>query len=254
MQTIPIPRLSYGDNESPSAELVSDWAVPQVSAYKAVSTASIINSVGASLDEWYHRILEVHKGQYFSTVLRRRMAHLSEDLENVAFLVHMQEKPPLYAHNLTDLGHVLAAAAEESKIFGSLYNVEYSLDARDLGRVAGDWVYLKKALECLLKISARHAKAGTNVRVRSQCTDTEVVLIFEAIGSDIPESQLPLFFRSKLDPESPKMMDDLGLAPALAENIITRLGGFVLARNLCSGGIRLHAIFLRNPPVFTRLN
>ena len=109
----------------------------------------------------------------------------------------------------------------------------------NLGAVQGVPDHLVRALQSLLETAIKFARAGTTVRLVQAEALGAIGLRFEADGRTIPPEILPGFF-NLLDRSKPMTgVDDLGLAPALAERIVTLCGGEVSVENLTPPGIRL---------------
>jgi C4-dicarboxylate-specific signal transduction histidine kinase len=69
--------------------------------------------------------------------------------------------------------------------------------------------------------------------------DGTVQLILEATGRSIPPELIPAFFDVLAVRDSITPGGDLGLAPAVAERIVSSFGGSLTVENLDAPGIRL---------------
>ena len=107
------------------------------------------------------------------------------------------------------------------------------------GLVQGAPNYLVRALQSLLETAIKFARASTTVRLTQTATPDEISLCIEAHGRTIPPTMLPRFFDLLAISEPITGVDDLGLAPPLAERIVTLYGGTVSVENLAPPGIRL---------------
>ena len=90
-----------------------------------------------------------------------------------------------------------------------------------------------------METAVKFARPGTTVRLSQAPVPGELGLCFEADGPTIPPALLPRFFNLLAIAEPLRGVDDLGLAPALAERIVKLYGGAVSVENLAPPGIRL---------------
>jgi two-component system sensor histidine kinase/response regulator len=108
-----------------------------------------------------------------------------------------------------------------------------------LGRVRGDPQFLVRALQSLLETAAKFARAGTTVRLTQTATPGAIQLVIETEGPVVPAALLPRFFDLLTKATPISGVEDMGLAPALAERIVTLYGGAVSVANAEPSGIRL---------------
>ena len=109
----------------------------------------------------------------------------------------------------------------------------------DLGQVQGTPDYLARALQSLVETALKFARAGTTVRLTPSSAPGAICLRIEAEGQVLPVEALPRFFDLLVIANPIAGVDDLGLAPALAERIVTLSGGAVAVENLDPPGLRL---------------
>ncbi len=107
------------------------------------------------------------------------------------------------------------------------------------GSIPGEPEHMRRALKSLLELAVKFARSGTTVRIAHATDQREIRLFFEADGCGVPPESVPRFFQlmgtsSQLVPNG-----DPGLAPALAERIVSLYGGSVSIENLSSPGVRL---------------
>jgi len=169
-------------------------------------------------------------------------------LEHALLLAEMQMHGGRFASNTSSLDGVLVTVLSEIAPFARSSDVKLIHRATNLGKVAGDWVFLRKALFCLLETAIKFAPPGTQVELRGQPAPGEVQLTIESHGVAIPEPDLPRFFEILANTKTFAPGGDLGLAPAVAERIITLLGGRVQVGNLHPAGVQFQAWFPHLPP------
>jgi len=169
-------------------------------------------------------------------------------LDNALLLAEMQLKGGAFASNTSSLDGVLVTVLEEVAPFARDCGVKIIHRATGLGKVAGDWVYLRKALFCLLETAIKFAQSGTQIKLSGQSAPGQVHLTIESYGVTIPEPDLPHFFEILATTRTFAPGGDLGLAPAVAERIITLIGGRVQVSNLHPDGVQFQAWFPHLPP------
>ncbi len=137
------------------------------------------------------------------------------------------------------LGEMLHCARAAASALAASRRVQLAPVPANLGVVQGVPYYLVRALQSLLETAIKFARAGTTVRLVQADSPGAIGLRFEADGRTIPPDILPRFFHL-LDQSQPMTgVDDLGLAPALAERVVSLYGGAVTVENLAPPGIRL---------------
>jgi DNA-binding response OmpR family regulator len=114
-----------------------------------------------------------------------------------------------------------------------------------LGLIHGDPELMVRGLQSVLATAVSLAARGSAVRLSCTAAPGGTQLIIEADGLTIPESTLPRFFEPLGVAETISGAEDLGLAPAVAERVIRRMGGSIVAGRAPHGGIQL-ALLLRN--------
>jgi two-component system sensor histidine kinase/response regulator len=137
------------------------------------------------------------------------------------------------------LQEVLEAALGQARILAQDRQVQLGGIPPDLGEVLGLPDFLVRALQSLLETAVKFSRPGAQVRLRRESGQGALILILEADGESIPEAVLPRFFNLLAVSETIIPGGDLGLAPALAERIVSLYGGSVAVENLAPPGIRL---------------
>lgn len=174
---------------------------------------------------------------------RRRLMTLIDDallLTQIGVGAEAGAQNQCRLENLLNDARTLAAPLAESRA------VELAPAPHGLGQVQGAGSFLVRALQSLLETAVKFAGAGTTVRLTQETTAGAISLVMEADGRAIPPPALPRFFHLLAIAEPSMVGDDLGLAPALAERIVTLYGGAVSVENLEPPGIRL-TVRLRTP-------
>lgn len=136
------------------------------------------------------------------------------------------------------LEELLQTACSQAGPLADSRNVQFAPVPPGLGSVQGLPDYLVRALQSLLETAAKFARSGSLVRLTKAPAPGEISLIIEADGQGIPAEVLPRFFQLLAVTEPLTRGGDLGLAPAVAERIVTLYGGAVSVENLTPPGIR----------------
>jgi K+-sensing histidine kinase KdpD len=148
--------------------------------------------------------------------------------------------PPSLLEEILDQALALAAP------FAQFRGVRMMPAPKGLALARGHPNHLVRALQSLLETAVKFAHPGTLVRLAQADAPGETRLFIEADGEQIPPEALPRFFSLLAIAEPITPGGDLGLAPPLAERIVTLYGGAVAVENLQPAGIRL-SVRLRNP-------
>ncbi len=96
---------------------------------------------------------------------------------------------------------------------------------------------LTKALNALLTTAVKFSQKGSRIAFSSELLNSEFSFRISTTGLPIPENLLPKFFDLFSITEAITPGGDLGLAPPLAERIITLFGGSVAVENLDLPGV-----------------
>jgi DNA-binding response OmpR family regulator len=137
------------------------------------------------------------------------------------------------------LASVLGLAAEEAGSFAQARNVALEVAPDSPGWVTGERELLVKALRALMETAVRFSKPGESVQVSCHTGPSEVRCLIGASGRGIPADLVPKFFGVFSVNEAITPGGDLGLAPPVAERIISLFGGSVAVESLDPPGIRL---------------
>lgn len=167
---------------------------------------------------------------------RRRLMTLIDD---ALLFTQIGAEVGVDARQLCALGEVLTSARSEAETFARPRNVTIAPVPPDLGAVSGARNHLLRALQALLETAVKFAHPGNTVRLRNEGTSGGLNLIIEADGMRLPPEDVPRFFSLLAIAHSITPGGDLGLAPALAERIVTLYGGAVSVESLSPPGIRL---------------
>ncbi len=174
---------------------------------------------------------------------RRRLVTLIED---ALLLSEIGVNAGTGARQASRLESLLQDACRQAAPLADTLSVRFAPVPADLGDVRGLPEHLVRALRSLLETAAKFARPGSVVRITKDAAQEDVRLNIDVEGRSIPPAALPRFFQllGIADPLTPG--GDLGLAPAVAERIVTLYGGSVSIENLVPPGIRL-AVQLKPP-------
>lgn len=144
------------------------------------------------------------------------------------------------------LSVLLNQARDAAAPFAQSRNLFIAPAPPNLGQVSGSAGYLVRALQSLMETAVKFAQAKSTVRLSVETSTGSVELRIEAEGRSIPPQSLPRFFSLLGVGEMITPGGDLGLAPAVAERIVSLYGGSVSVENLVQPGVRL-SIRLKTP-------
>lgn len=113
----------------------------------------------------------------------------------------------------------------------------------DLGSVCGSPDHFVRALRSLLETAVTFARTWTTLRLTRLPSVSGTGLVIEADGTAIPQELLPRFFDLLAIAQPITPGGDLGVAPALAERIVSLYGGTVSVENLTPPGVRFTVRF-----------
>jgi DNA-binding response OmpR family regulator len=134
---------------------------------------------------------------------------------------------------------VLQAALERAAALAGSRNVLLPQAPPCTELVLGRPNLLVRAFQSLLETAIKFSAIGKPVQWASSSSTGVVRLVIEATGLSIPPHLLPTFFDVLAISDSITPGGDLGLAPAVAERIVSLFGGSVAVENLQPSGIRL---------------
>ena len=167
---------------------------------------------------------------------RRRLMTLIDD---ALLLTQIDAGAKVEGPGQCRLEQLLKDALAQAAPLAQSRRVELGAPPPNRGLVRGTADFLVRALQSLLETALQFARAGTRVRLAPATIPGTIGLVIEADGRAIPPEALPRFFDllALKEPLLPGV--DLGLAPALAERILTLYGGMASVENLEPPGIRL---------------
>lgn len=178
-------------------------------------------------------------GARFSPLFERGRLRLVTLIEDALLLSRIGMSPSTGDETVCRLESLLQDACSHARPFAECRTVELGAIPEEIGPVFGEPEYLTRALQSLLETAIKFADADTAVRIAKIPDAKEIGISFEADGTDIPPDLLPRFFHLLGISETLTSGGDLGLAPYMAERIVSLYGGKVSVENLDPPGIRL---------------
>jgi signal transduction histidine kinase len=174
---------------------------------------------------------------------RQRLLSL---LEDALLLTQLKIEGGGPAAVVPDLRVLVASAWDQVASLAAARQVRLGRTPDATGPVIADASLLERALGSLLATAIRFSHAALPVTVTGGRVDSWVELEIVARGRSVPPALLPRFFEVLAINESLVPGADLGLAPAVAERIISGFGGAVTVANLDPSGIQIR-VRLRRP-------
>lgn len=166
---------------------------------------------------------------------RQRLMTLIDD---ALLLSEIGAGSDLGAQQACSLADSLSLACARASVLAQTRRVQIAAAPSGLGLVQGVPEYLARALQSLLETAVKFARAGSVVRLRKEAVSEGIRLAIEADGREIPPDVLPRFFQLLTIAGPITGGGDLGLAPPVAERIVTLYGGTVSVENLTPPGVR----------------
>jgi len=174
-------------------------------------------------------------------------------VEDALLLSNLQVKGGQFADNRSELDAVLETAVRECHEAAEANEVIMSAAPSGLGQILGDWYFLTRAMIRLIETGIKFSRPGNEVVVSACPLEHEVLLTIKARGYSIAEKDLPGIFAVLAIGRAITPRGDLGLSPAVADQIIHRLGGWVKIKNTTPAGVEILVQLPRHPPLKTSL-
>lgn len=167
---------------------------------------------------------------------RRRIITL---LEDALLLTEIELTGDAAVLETCPLSTIFQASLDQAAPLAQARDVRLPPAPAALPRVHGRNNLLGRALQSVLETAIKFSCEGQDLRLTTRAADATVRLILEATGRSIPPEFIPAFFDVLAVRDSITPGGDLGLAPAVAERIVSSFGGSLTVENLDSPGIRL---------------
>lgn len=132
---------------------------------------------------------------------------------------------------------VLNAAVDLTADFAGARGVSLRISAGGAGQVLADRDLLGKALSAILKTAVKLCDPGKSVSIGCDSDGDEVTFTVEVMGRQLPDDALANFFEVFSVGKRITHDCDLGLAPPVAERIVSMLGGSLTIRNQTPDGV-----------------
>jgi signal transduction histidine kinase len=181
---------------------------------------------------------------------RRRLIAMIDD---ALLLTEIDVGGAQFTSAQVSLHAVLSRAIERTTQFAELNRVALGPppECPDFDVVRGDGDLLVRALQALLETAVRFSNRGETVRLAYEAAPDSlrvVIVIIESVGKTIPDPVLPTLFDLFSVDESSTPGRNLGLAPAVANRILSLYDASVEVANRKPSGIRLTISFRHSTP------
>ena len=162
-------------------------------------------------------------------------------LEDALLLSTIQVKDGQFTDRVSQLDDVLATAVNECGESAKANDKRIGPAPRELGLVLGDSYFLARAMTRLIEIGMKFSKPKGEVVLSAHPLEHEVLVAIKAHGYSASEEVLPGFFEVLTIGRAATPDGDTGLTPAVAGQIIKRLGGRVTIKNSSPAGVEITA-------------
>ena len=169
---------------------------------------------------------------------RHRLTSL---LDDASWLGELQFNDHGKVDGTTSLDQVMTTVQSAARALGESHII-FNIPASGLGEVSGKPAILQKAILCLLETGVKCYPVGSTgeVVVGVQPASHEVIITLTTLQHTLLAADLSCIFDLSFA-SKPFPGGDLSIAPALANRIITLLGGQVEIKNLIPAGLELTA-------------
>lgn len=159
-------------------------------------------------------------------------------LEDALLLSNIELSPNSASADHCSLSSVLQSAIDQSGPLAHTRRVPMPKVPEVSQTIRGRPDLMVRALRSLLETAVKFSDSDQPVQCNVVAQEHTVELTIAATGRRIPPESLPKFFDVLAISESITPGGDLGLAPAVAERLVTAIGGKLLVENLDPAGIR----------------
>ncbi|MEI6078151.1 MAG: hybrid sensor histidine kinase/response regulator [Verrucomicrobiota bacterium] len=170
-------------------------------------------------------------------------------LEDALLLSSMQVKDGQLTDSTSQLDGVLETAVNECGQSAQANDQRISAAPRELGLVLGDSYFLTRAITRLIETGFKFSKPKGEVVLSARPLEHEVLVAIKAQGYSVSEKDSSNFFEVLAIGRAVTPHGDTGLSPAVAGQIINRLGGQVTIKNTFPTGVEIVAHLPRPAPV-----
>jgi CheY-like chemotaxis protein len=172
-------------------------------------------------------------------IFKRSRQRLLSIVEDVLLLTEIDVNGQQFRSAQISLNGALDCAVDGATDFAESRDVKIARPSTDLGLVAGNDDLLARSLRSLLETAVKFSKKGTIVGLVHEVVADTTRLIIESHGFTISSTAMPKFFDVFSIGETLTPGGDLGLAPAVAQRILSLFGASVSVANVEPPGIRL---------------
>ncbi|CAD5109479.1 heavy metal sensor histidine kinase [Zestomonas carbonaria] len=147
-----------------------------------------------------------------------RMARMVTDMLFLAQVSHPQALIPFERlaidREVWRVAELFVTAAEEKRV---------GIDIQGRGRVLGDQLMVQRAISNLLSNAIRHASPDSDISIRIENVDGNIVLSVENLGPGIPKQHLPHLFERfyRVDRSRSRTEGGSGLGLAIVQSIMS---------------------------------
>jgi CheY-like chemotaxis protein len=172
-------------------------------------------------------------------IFKRSRQRLLSMVEDVLLLTEIDVNGERFRSVPVSLNAALGSAIDGATDLAESRDVKIVRPSTDLGLVAGVDHLLARSLRSLLETAVKFSVKGAIVGLAHEVLDDTTRLIIESHGFTISSTAMPKFFDVFSVGETLTPGGDLGLAPAVAQRILSLFGASVSVANLEPPGIRL---------------
>ena len=158
-------------------------------------------------------------------------------LEDALLLTQIEVSADSFQLTPLEIAPVLSAAVDLTADFAHTRDVSLRISEGGACQVLADRDLLMKALSAILKTAVKLCPPGKSINLGCIQDGDDAVFNIEILGQQIPEDALANFFEVFSVCKTITHNCDLGLAPPLAERIVSMLGGSLTVTNKTPDGV-----------------
>jgi len=174
---------------------------------------------------------------------RRRILSI---LDDALLLTQIDVSGERFSSSQVSLHAALRQAIEKTAEFAASRGVALAPPVAGPDTVLGDEYLLVRAFHALLATAVKFSEKGRTVQLSSQVLPDSIKVVMESDGRTIPTPSVAKFFDLLSIGNAITPGGDLGVAPALAQRILSLFGASVTVENRDPSGIRL-TVLLKVP-------
>jgi len=198
------------------------------------------------VDELLDKELSEEESKLFQNIFWASHQKIINIVDHAGTLTQLNLTKPNYHYESLKVKQLAYNASKELQALMSTKNVTLDVQGDDQQIVVCDPDYGKMVINALLETAIKFTSEGNVVKVTWTEQEEDSTIFIQANGWMLPEKHIPDFFETLKIHEAIFPGGDLGLAPAVAKQVMNACGGSIEVSNRDSEGITLAVSFLNH--------